>query len=179
MVKLIGNLIYLRALEYEDLDFLYQLENDTRFWEISNTTTPYSKATLRRYLENAHRDIYDVKQLRLCICKKDSQALLGFVDLFDFDPKNKRAGIGLVVQQEEDRNKGFGIEAVSLCCDYGYNALGLHQIYANVHEDNLPSVRLFQKLGFEQTACKQDWTMVNGKYKNELLFQKIKGYDKS
>ncbi len=179
MVKLSGNSIYLRALEHEDLDFLYQLENDTRFWEISNTITPYSKVTLRRYLESAHRDIYDVKQLRLCICSRDTHALIGFVDLFDFDPKNKRAGIGLVIQNEGNRLKGIGNEAVSLCCEYAFTALGLHQIYANVHEDNLPSVRLFEKLGFEQTGRKIDWTMVNGKFKNELLFQKLKENDKS
>ena len=179
MVELSGNLIYLRALEHEDLDFLYQLENDTRFWEISNTIAPYSKVTLRRYLENAHRDIYDVKQLRLCICNKDNQVLLGFVDLFDFDPKNKRAGIGLVVQEEGNRNKGFGMEAVSLVCNFAFDALGLHQIYANVHEDNVPSVRLFEKLGFERTGLKKDWTIANGKFKNELLFQKIMGNDKS
>jgi len=179
MVKLFGTHSYLRALEHEDLDFLYQLENDTQFWEISNTITPYSKATLRRYLENAHRDIYEVKQLRLCICNSATDMLIGFIDLFDFDPKNKRAGIGLVIQEEKNRNKGIGIEAVSLCCDYAFTALGLHQLYANVHEDNLPSVHLFEKLGFEKTGIKRDWTMVNGHFKNEILYQKIHCDDKS
>ena len=59
MLKLEGKHIYLRALEPSDLDFLYQLENNTNNWEISGTITPYSKAVLEFYLENAHRDIYD------------------------------------------------------------------------------------------------------------------------
>ena len=92
MVNLQGKQIHLRAIEPGDLDFLYQLENNTDIWEISGTITPYSKQVLRHYLENAHRDIYDVKQLRLCICKGDK--VLGLIDLFDFDPQKGRNLIG-------------------------------------------------------------------------------------
>lgn len=95
MVNLQGKHIYLRALEPGDLDFLYELENNTDIWEISGTTVPYSKHVLKQYLDNAHRDIFDVKQLRLCICKADQ--VLGLIDLFDFDPHNKRAGVGLII----------------------------------------------------------------------------------
>ena len=71
MLKLQGENIFLRALEPEDLDFLYELENNGDVWEISGTTAPYSKFILRQYLENAHKDIFEAKQLRLCICKHD------------------------------------------------------------------------------------------------------------
>ncbi|MCB0381914.1 MAG: GNAT family N-acetyltransferase, partial [Psychroserpens sp.] len=68
MINLKGKHIYLRALEPEDLDFIYQIENDPSVWEISNTITPYSKFLIKQYLENAHKDIFEVKQLRLVIC---------------------------------------------------------------------------------------------------------------
>jgi len=126
MLNLKGKQVYLRALEPEDLQFLYELENDTAIWEISGTSTPYSKHVLQLYLDNAHRDIYDVKQLRLCICNLEDQ-LVGLID----------------------------------------------QIFANVAEDNAASVHLFKKLGFEQVGVKNDWILLNGTYKNEILFQKI------
>ncbi|RZJ63737.1 MAG: N-acetyltransferase, partial [Flavobacterium sp.] len=72
MVTLQGDAIYLRALEPEDLDFIYAIENDEAVWEVSNTQTPYSRFLIRQYLENAHQDIYEAKQLRLAICMKDS-----------------------------------------------------------------------------------------------------------
>ena len=62
-----GQNIHLRALEPEDLDFLYEIENNESIWEVSNTQTPYSKWVLKQYLENAHQDIYEAKQLRLVI----------------------------------------------------------------------------------------------------------------
>ncbi|MGI9550117.1 MAG: GNAT family N-acetyltransferase, partial [Aurantibacter sp.] len=136
------------------------------------TVTPYSKQVLRKYLENAHRDIYDVKQLRLCICD-NSNKLMGLIDLFDFDPKNRRAGIGIVVLQNENRNKGVGSEAISLLSEYAFETLALRQLFANVTEDNEASLHLFKKLGFVEVGIKKDWILSQGSYKNEILFQKI------
>ena len=68
MKTLKGKNILLRALEQTDLDFLYELENDTSIWEVSNTIAPYSRYILKKYLENSHKDIFEVKQLRLVIC---------------------------------------------------------------------------------------------------------------
>ncbi|SHG24567.1 GNAT family N-acetyltransferase [Flagellimonas flava] len=175
MVNLKGKHIYLRALEPKDLDFLYKLENDTSIWEISGTLKPYSKKVLRWYLENAHRDIYDVKQLRLCICTPEDSCV-GLIDLFDFDPKNQRAGMGLVISNPEDRNKGWGAEAIELLCDYAFKVLNLHQLYANILEENTASTHLFEKLGFVKVGLKKDWIRSSSGYKNEFLFQKINSH---
>lgn len=172
MLNLKGKQIYLRALEPKDLDFLYQLENDTSIWEISGTLKPYSKKVLQLYLENAHRDIYDVKQLRLCICNKND-GCIGLIDLFDFDPKNRRAGIGIVITKTEDRNKGLGAEAISLLCNYAFSILDLHQLYANILEENKASIHLFEKLGFTKIGVKKEWVRTNSGFKNEIIFQKI------
>jgi len=172
MLRLKGEQVYLRALEPGDLDFLYQLENNPEVWEISGTITPYSKHILKSYLDNAHRDIYEVKQLRLCICT-DKNALIGFVDLFDFDPKNRRVGVGIVLVADE-RDKGVGSETLRLVCDYAFSALDLRQLYANVTADNERSLHLFRKLGFLQVGIKKDWIFFNGSYKDEILFQKLR-----
>ena len=118
MELLKGQQINLRALEKEDLNFLYELENNTDVWEISGTVTPYSKDVLTFYLENAHRDIYEVKQLRLVISNTDNKPL-GLIDLYDFDPKHKRAGVGIVVVNEAERNKGIGTTITLKLKNYG------------------------------------------------------------
>lgn len=172
MLSLKGEHIYLRALESKDLDFLYQLENNLDVWEISGTTTPYSKNVLQHYLDNAHRDIYDVKQLRLCISTLNDE-VIGLIDLFDFDPKNHRAGVGIVIIDNKHRNKGIGAEAISLVANYAFSVLDLRQLYANITDDNLASIHLFEKMGFERVGIKKDWIFFNGIYKNEILYQKI------
>ena len=172
MVNLIGKKVFLRALEPEDLDFLYSLENDTGLWEISGTQTPYSRHILKKYLENSHKDIYEVKQLRLAICDK-KEALLGLIDLFEFDPKNQRVGLGIVVLKNKDRNKGIGAEAIDLVTSFAFSSLQLRQVYANVLEDNMASIHLFKKLGFSQSGMRKEWIRSDGQFKNEILFQKF------
>ena len=174
MVTLQGNTIYLRALEPEDLEFLYAIENDENIWEVSNTQTPYSKFLIRQYLENAHQDIYEAKQLRLAICKKDTFVAIGLIDLFDFDPRNHRAGVGIIVQNDVDRKSGFGKEALGLMIDYAFEQLQLHQLFANIGVENKASLALFTTFGFEKIGVKKDWIRINNVFQDEALFQLIK-----
>ncbi len=174
MITLKGTKIYLRALEPEDLEFIYAIENNELVWEVSNTETPYSRFLIRQYLDNAHQDIYEAKQLRLAICLNYSQEAIGLIDLFDFDPKNNRAGVGILINDAQNRNKGIGSEALALIIDYSFEQLQLHQLYANIGTDNEISIQLFTKFGFQKIGIKKDWIKVNNRYKDELLFQLIK-----
>ena len=173
MITLKGEHIYLRALEPEDLEFIHEIENNEDIWEISNTQTPYSKYLIKQYLENAHKDIFEVKQLRLVISSYTNEAL-GMIDLFDFDFKNSRAGIGVLVKDSINRKKGFGKEALQLLINYSFIHLNLHQLYCNISEDNQASIKLFTSQGFNEIGLKKDWNFTNDNFKNEYLFQLIK-----
>lgn len=173
MLTLKGNNIYLRALEPNDLEFVYAMENDQNIWEVSNTQTPYSRFLVKQYLENAHQDIYEAKQLRLAICQDQDFPAIGLIDLFDFDPKNNRAGVGIVIKNQVNRNKNLGSEALELLIQYSFYHLNLHQLYANIGTKNRASIALFTKFGFEKIGTKKDWIFVNGVYKHEAIFQLI------
>lgn len=173
MVTLKGQNIFLRALEPEDLEFVYAIENDEAIWEVSNTQMPYSKFLIRQYLENAHQDIYEAKQLRLAICKNQTSEAIGLIDLFDFDPKNSRAGVGIIIQNDEDRNNGYGKEALELVIKFSFTQLQLHQLYANIQTENDASIKLFSTFGFQKIGVKRDWTFSKGKFLDEAIFQLI------
>ncbi len=170
MLTLKGEHIYLRALEPEDLDFVYSIENDERVWEMSSTQTPYSRFLIKQYLEQAHLDIYEAKQLRLVICSNDHTAL-GLIDLFDYNPTHNRAGVGILIAAQDNRGKGYGTEALELVIGYGFTHLRLHQLYANIAEDNATSMKLFENKGFHKIGVKKEWNLVNNSYKDEFLYQ--------
>ncbi|WP_294825030.1 GNAT family protein [uncultured Flavobacterium sp.] len=174
MVTLTGNTLYLRALEPEDLEFIYRLENNESVWEVSNTQTPYSKFLIRQYLENAHQDIYEAKQLRLAICKKENFEAIGLIDIFDFDPVNQRAGVGIIIEDASNRNSGVGKEALGLLIEYTFRKLQLHQLYANIDPANVASISLFANFGFQLTGVKKDWVRRENSYHDEALYQLIR-----
>ena len=172
MQTLKGTHINLRALEPEDLSFLFDIETNEQFWEISHTQTPFSKFLLKQYLEKAHLDIYEIKQLRLIIELPDSGKAIGMIDLFDFNPQHKRAGIGILIHPNYQKN-GYANEALEHLISYAFKHLNLRQLYANITADNANSLHLFRRKQFVEVGIKKDWIYNQGEFKDEILFQLI------
>lgn len=172
MILLHGEKVNLRALEPEDLDFLYTTENDTNFWQVSNTQVPFSKFVLKQYLENTHQDIYEAKQLRLIIEESKTNTAIGMIDLFDFNPQHRRAGIGILVHKMF-QNSGFASDALSIFIPYCFKILNLHQIFANIISNNQQSIKLFSNFNFKKIGIKKDWLFIDGVYNDEFIFQLI------
>ena len=172
MKALKGKKIHLRALEPEDLDFLYTIENNESFWEVSSTQTPFSRFILEQYIVNSHQDIFEAKQLRLIIVDNITNISVGMIDLFEFNPLHKRAGIGILIIESE-QHKGFASEAIDLLINYSFNQLNLHQLFANITADNTKSLELFKKLNFKKIGVKKEWIFSKGAFKDEILFQLI------
>ncbi len=167
------DLITLRALEPEDIDLLFEWENNEDNWTFSQTIAPFSKHTLAIYIRDSDKDIYEVKQLRMMITTQAGKTV-GAIDLFDFDPLNMRAGVGILVHDREDRSKGYATSALDLMVHYCFEKLGLHQIFANILTDNEISMKLFSKAGFVQTGTKKEWIRDGGKWKDEHLVQLLR-----
>ena len=166
--------ISLRALEPEDLEILYTWENNPAVWHLSGTLVPYSKFVLKQYLQNAAKDIFELKQLRLIIELRDEKRPVGAIDLFDFDPQHRRAGVGVLIADQSDRGKGYASEALETLVKYCFNVLGLHQLWCNIAASNKLSIQLFTSAGFKLVGEKRDWLYTGSGYENELLLQCIK-----
>ncbi len=165
--------IRLRALEPEDLELLYDWENNSTYWTISNTVTPFSKYTLKRYMENSHKSIYETGQLRLMIEIISDKKTIGTIDVFDFDPFHKRAGLGILVADEDQRRKGYASMALKCLIEYCFKTLQLHQLYCNILSNNCESMDLFRKQGFVQAGIKKEWVKTSNGYLDEYMFQLI------
>lgn len=160
----------LRALEPEDIDLLFEWENNEEIWTISHTIAPFSKHILALYIQNSDKDIYESRQMRMMMVTKSGKTI-GAIDLFDFDPFHSRTGIGILVHRPEDRSKGYATAALKLMIRYCFEKLNLHQIYANILTDNTLSLNLFLKAGFELTGTKKEWVRDDGSWKDENMLQ--------
>ena len=165
--------IKLRAPEPEDLDILYKWENDTELWHLGSTLAPYSRFDLKQYLLSA-KDIYEAKQLRLIIETKNAlhNTTIGTIDLYDFDPHNSRAAVGIMIDKAYQQN-GFATETLSLLCKYAFSFLKLHQLYAYIPANNKPSIKLFERCGFKEKGLLPDWQQTTNGYENVLIVSLI------
>lgn len=170
---MIGKNITLRAVEPEDVEVIYQWENDSSVWHLSHTISPISRFDVEQYVMNVDKDIFSAKELRLMIINKVTNSAVGTIDIFDFNPIHHRAGLGILIREDE-RRKGFASETLDLVLDYCFDKLELHQLYANIIPDNFKSRQLFESKNFKQIANKKEWLFINNKWTDELLYQLIK-----
>lgn len=167
-----NDVVSLRAIEAEDIELLYKWENDEETWEVSHTVVPFSKYILALYIKNSDKDIYETKQLRLMIDSGNGKTV-GAIDMFDFDPLNARAGIGILIYSKDDRSKGYASAALGLVIGYCFKKLKLHQLYSNIDTSNGSSIQLFKKFGFEICGTKKHWLQSDSGWKDEYLLQLI------
>ena len=145
-----GRTIRLRAVEPGDVDLMYEWENDCDIWPVSGTTEPFSRHQLERFVER-HQDIVGVLcagQLRLIIETLLSSKPVGAIDLFEYDPIHRRAGIGILIYEQSDRGRGYASDAVETLC-------------------------LFRSAGFTAIGVKRDWLWRPNGYHDEVMLQKI------
>lgn len=168
-----GKNIRLRALEPNDVQLLYQWENNTDNWTISHTLTPFSQFTLKQFITSSIQDIYTSKQLRLMIDELQNFKTIGVIDIFDFDPFHRRAGIGILIDAQY-RQMHFATETIALVKEYLFNVLQLHQIYCNILADNEASINLFTHANFSIIGNKKEWILTRDGFQDELILQCIK-----
>ena len=163
--------VHLRALEPEDLELLYRIENDRSLWNIGASNVPYSRYTLHDYIANTTGDIYIDRQVRLMI-ENEAGCVVGIVDLVNFDPSHRRAELGLVIQ-EPYRHAGYAQSAVNEILAYAVNVLHLHQIFAFIDVRNEACISLFRKLGYDTSPTLKDWLFDGREYHDAVVVQML------
>tara|TARA_B110000444_G_scaffold33128_2_gene28460 strand:+ start:3465 stop:3932 length:468 start_codon:yes stop_codon:yes gene_type:complete len=135
----------LRLLENTDLDFLFEIENNPKNKKFNKFISPISRQLLKDYIKNAQADISVYNQIRFVVENKNIQ--IGLIDLFEYDPEKKNAGVGIIINSEF-RNKNFGSNALKIIIDYSFQKLDLIFLFANIKSENKHSIKLFEKFGF-------------------------------
>ena len=161
--------VHLRAIEPEDLDMLYRVENDVKLWNVGITNVPYSRYALHDYVANASGDIYADHQVRL-IVENGQKLVVGIADIVDFDPGNRRAEIGLVLEQPF-RGQGYGLGAMKELQRYALEVLHLHQLYAIIDVQNETCLQMFRQLGYHESSCLKDWLYDGREYRDAIVMQ--------
>ena len=173
MKGLLSNeIVTLRALEPTDLETLYNWENDTALWVVSDTVAPYSREALWHYLQNYTGDIYAQRQLRLMITLTSDGTPVGTIDFLNFDPLNNRAELGLFIAPDQ-RGQRLGRQALELLTAYAREHLGLRQLYVFIALDNTVCLKMFEDYGYRRVGEIKSWVKRGSDYRDVAMLQMI------
>lgn len=164
--------ILLRAVELSDVDTLYRWENDTSQWATANTRAPYSRTQLWNYANDYDGDIHAHHGIRLMVCLRNEGTAIGTVDIYDFDPVNSFASIGIYISSRM-RGKGYGVQALSLATAYARQCVGIRQLLAIAAADNLASQAMLKQAGYAHCGTLKHLLRHGDEYKNAHIYQFI------
>lgn len=163
-------ILRLRALELEDAPLLHRWEGDSDAWQSAGTLNPPSAVMIRDFIARSTSSILEQGQLSLIMESREGLAL-GYAQLLDYDSISRRVGLGLYIKPNK-RRKGYASEALRLLEEYASQRLACEMLYATILADNVPSMKLFEGLGYSKTASLPRWTWQAGKYIDLVYYQK-------
>lgn len=160
--------ILLRAVEPDDIDRLYEWENDRP----AIFDAPLSRQNVTDYVMNYRADIFADGQLRLMVVDRASGDTVGCVDLYNFSVTDRRAGTGIYIAAPY-RRRGLGGSAVEAMAEYASGRLGLHQLWATCAVGNEASRRLFAGQGFRPAGRLRSFIRHGQTYEDVLIMQRL------
>ncbi len=98
-----------------------------------------------------------------------SSLIVGCIDLYSYDPLNRRAAVGIMVATEH-RRKGYAL-AMLQALTVQYRGI-LHTLYADIAATNSASLTLFAKAGYSECGHFKEWLNINGQYIDSIRMQK-------
>ena len=145
-VRIEGEKIILRSVDSSDIDTILLWENSSAEPLYGVYEEQFSREDVAQFIENQQQfSLAENEQLRLMICSCSGERL-GCIDLAEYD--GEKAFVSILIFDLCNRRKGFAKNALRLVVDYA-KSLGMQTLYASIFPDNLPSISLFKKLGFE------------------------------
>ena len=121
----------------------------------------------------------DAKGNSMCwaVTRKGENEMIGKVILFQFSQKNGRAEIGYLLNRKYWR-QGVMKQALGAVIEFAFNTLDLHRIEADVDSENIPSIGLLEKMGFEREGLFRDRWRVYGEWQDSVMLALLKGSSK-
>ena len=169
--KIIGKSIYLSPFSEDDYISFTKWIND---YETSIYLDQYSKIfTLedeKDFVEKARKD----DKVYLSIVKLSNDELIGNVSLMNIDHINKTATLGIMIGKKDEREKGYGTEAINLLLDYAFNHLNLNNIMLELLDTNERAKKCYLKCGFKQLGIRRQSHYLNGVYHDSIYMQILK-----
>ena len=131
------------------------------------TDEKFHQEWFAKYKTDKSREIFTIKA--------DGKKI-GQVGLLDINLLDKNASLYIMIGEKDYWQKGFGTKALEFILDYGFNELKLHKIWLDVHAENLPAIKLYQKFGFTEEGRFKDQIRHGDKFTTELRLAKINPY---
>lgn len=122
--------------------------------------------SVKNYVDNIKKE----NSVLLAIIAKEHNKHIGNIKLGPIDRNHAFTILGVMLGDKNYWGKGYGPEAIKLAVSYAFTKLGLRKINADVYENNVGSMRAFQKAGFQEEGRRKKQYFLDGKWTDAVCF---------
>lgn len=142
-----GDRVQLRRHEPRNYRLYAGWYGDAEIWHLTSwAATPLGRSAVKRLFEERELSSTDDS---FAIHVTGEEEPVGVISLMNLSEANASADLSVIVGQREDRNHGFGAEAIERILRYAFDDLGLNRVGLSVFEFNETAISTYERLGFQ------------------------------
>ncbi len=161
--------LLLRKLHLEDAEDMFEYAVDPELAGLGMWLPFHTIEDSRADLEETLRNYAKGELVDWAIVLKAEAKMIGRAGLGRYSPRNYRAELGYALNRRY-WGKGYMTEAAQVIMAFGFGALGLHRIEANVLSENSASIHILEKLGMQYEGVKREATFVRNRFDDVKLY---------
>jgi len=161
--------LQLRPLAPGDADALFALRSDPVVQRYGSHPPWTERQAAVDYLERDRRGMADGSHAQFALERRADAAVIGTCTLYAISPQCRRADIGYVLRPS-DWGRGYATEALVALLDWGFGALGLNRVEADIDPRNVPSARILERLGFVHEGHLRERWIVAGEVSDSGMY---------
>ncbi len=169
MAWIAGEKVMLRAWEREDVRSRWEADQTADSTEIRLRDWHEPPRSLQQREAEFDAQQADPDPATVALIIEAEGRVVGDVNLFHYDAKNRNASIGLSIWRREDRDRGYGTDAMRALMRWGFREFNLHRIELSVAPENERALHVYAKLGFALEGRRRESAYADGRYNDEVI----------
>jgi RimJ/RimL family protein N-acetyltransferase len=174
MSVIYGERVRLRAAERADVEKFCVWVNDPEVTRYLSLYLPMSRVDEENWFEAMTKRDQREKTLVIEVRDGDGWKMIGNCGVFDIDPVNSLAELGIMLGEKDEWNKGYGTETMVLLLRHCFDTLNLNRVYLRVYAENLRAKRSYDKAGFVEEGRQREGVYKHGKYDNVVIMSVLR-----
>jgi RimJ/RimL family protein N-acetyltransferase len=169
-----GKIVNLRAPEMTDLERNHRWVNDREVTRFLVLRYPMSLAAEEGWMRERTSKVMTFDAPFFAIETKDGRHI-GNTNLFDVQPENSCADLGIMIGEKDCWSQGFGSDALRTLLRFGFEEMNLHRIALNVYAFNERGIACYRKVGFVEEGRMRERIFTEGGYHDLIWMSVLRG----
>ena len=167
---LVGERVYLRPVEREDLVHIRKWANDPQIRRLTGEVRPMTAAAAERFFEKVNND---EDRVWFMVVQREDDRVIGEAGLLRMFPPWRATDLSIILGEVDAWGQGYGTEAIRLLLDYAFGSLNFHRVAIGVVGFNERALRFYERVGFRREGVQRDGYHYGGRYHDFVMMSML------